>query len=64
MFLVFQLDTLISDVYHSKIYDFMQYDYVGAPLPLHFELNLGTLVGNGGLSLRKKSKMLEVARKY
>lgn len=42
----------------------MQYDYVGAPLPLHFELNLGTLVGNGGLSLRKKSKMLEVARKY
>ena len=27
MFLVFQL----SDVYYNKIYDFMKYDYVGAP---------------------------------
>ena len=56
MFLVFQVDTLISDVYYNKIYDFMQYDYVGAPWPLYYPV----LVGNGGLSLRRKSKMLEV----
>jgi hypothetical protein len=56
MFLVFQLDTLISDVYKNNIYDFMQYDYVGAPWPMHFP----DLVGNGGLSLRRKSKMLQI----
>jgi hypothetical protein len=56
MFLVFQLDTLISDVYYEKIYDFMDFDYVGAPWPLYYP----NLVGNGGLSLRRKSKMLEV----
>lgn len=56
MFLVFQLDTLISDIYKNNIYDFMQYDYVGAPWPTHYN----HLVGNGGLSLRRKSKMLEI----
>lgn len=54
MFLIFQTDTLLSDVYNYKIYDFMEYDYVGAPW-----INYGS-VGNGGLSLRKKSKMIEI----
>jgi hypothetical protein len=36
--------------------DFMDYDYVGAPWPVHFPNN----VGNGGLSLRRKSKMIEI----
>lgn len=54
MFLVFQTDTLICDQYKDNIYKFMEYDYVGAPwFP---ELN----VGNGGLSLRRKSKMLHI----
>lgn len=53
MFLIFQLDTLISDVYNNVIYDFMKYDYVGAPWPEND-------VGNGGLSLRRKTKMLEI----
>lgn len=53
MFLIFQLDTLLSNVYNNNIYDFMEYDYVGAPWPQGD-------VGNGGLSLRRKTKMLEV----
>lgn len=57
IFLIFQLDTLISDVYSYKIYDFLEYDYVGAPW---YDINNIGYVGNGGLSLRKKSKMLEI----
>ena len=53
MFLIFQTDTLISDVYNKNIYDFMEYDYVGAPWKCGF-------VGNGGFSLRRKSKMIEM----
>jgi hypothetical protein len=60
MFLIFQLDTLISDVYYDKIYDFMDYDYVGAPWAEHMIPHVKNRVGNGGLSLRRKSKMLEV----
>lgn len=56
MFLIFQLDTLISDKYYNNIYDFMEYDYVGATWP---EMK----VGNGGLSLRRKTKMLEIIEK-
>lgn len=53
MFLVFQTDTLISEKYKDNIYNYMEYDYVGAPW-------CNGNVGNGGLSLRRKSKMLEV----
>jgi len=56
MFLVFQTDTMISSKYKDWIYDFMDYDYVGAPWA-------NGDVGNGGLSLRRRSKMLEVAEK-
>ena len=55
-FLTFQLDTLISAKYKDTIYDFMEYDYVGAPWKKQPILNL--YVGNGGLSLRKKSAIL------
>lgn len=58
MFLIFQTDTLISEKYKDIIYEFMEYDYVGAP----FIINNIELVGNGGLSLRRKSKMLEIIR--
>ena len=37
--------------------DFLDYDYVGAPWKIPIN---GEYVGNGGLSLRKKSKMLEI----
>ena len=57
-FLVFQIDTLLSDVYSKNIEKFINYDYdyVGAPWK---KLNL---VGNGGFSLRKKSKMIELIK--
>ena len=56
-FLIFQTDTLISNKYKDNIYEFLDYDYVGAPWKT---INK---VGNGGLSLRKKSKMLEMLQK-
>lgn len=53
--LMFQLDTLLSDKYYNNIYNFMEYDYVGAPW-----IGESEVCGNGGLSLRKKAKMLEI----
>ena len=58
-FLTFQLDTLISAKYKDYIYDFIQYDYVGAPWS-HSVGHGHELVGNGGLSLRKKSIILNI----
>ncbi len=59
MFLVFQTDTIICNEFKDYIYKFMKYDYVGAPW------NYGNFieVGNGGLSLRRKSKMIDVINK-
>ena len=53
-FLTFQLDTLISAKYKDYIYDFMEYDYVGALWKKQPIVNL--YVGNGGLSLRKNQQ--------
>jgi hypothetical protein len=55
IFLVFQTDTLICQNYKNNINDFTEYDYVGAPWKFD-----SMAVGNGGLSLRRKSKMLEI----
>ena len=60
-FLVFQTDTMIFPRYKNYINLFLKYDYVGAPWP-HTPRN-NQNVGNGGLSLRKKSKMLEIMDK-
>lgn len=62
-FLVFQTDTLINREYNHKIYEFIKYDYVGSPWRGIEDKN-GFTVGNGGLSLRKKSKMLEMIERY
>lgn len=62
-FLIFQTDTMIFKKYKSFINCFLKYDYVGAPwLEIHRMKN-NESVGNGGLSLRKKSKMLEIMEK-
>lgn len=55
MFLVFQTDSCIISKNKAIINDFIKYnyDYVGAPWN-------STSCGNGGFSLRKKSKMLEI----
>ena len=42
--------------------DFIQYDYIGAPFPKGND-DTPNGVGNGGLSLRTKSKMLEIIQK-
>ena len=59
-FLIFQTDTLINPKYKDLIYEFINYDYVGAPWIFNNQ------VGNGGLSLRKKSKMIDIiqTKKY
>ena len=59
-FLVFQTDSIMLDENKHKLDLFLKYDYVGAPWAMG--INHGGLVGNGGLSLRKKSKMLEIIR--
>ena len=56
-FLVFQTDSMICEKHKDIIYEFINYDYVGAPWSFNKQ------VGNGGLSLRKKSKMLELLEK-
>ena len=53
LFMIFQIDCLIIKQNKHLIYDFLEYDYVGAPWS-------DKVVGNGGLSLRKKSVMLKI----
>ncbi len=53
IFLIFQTDTIINKKNKNIIDKFIEYDYVGAPWR-------DGNVGNGGLSLRRKSKMLEI----
>ena len=51
-----------SYIFHNNINEFLKYDYIGAPWPAHQDDN-DYGVGNGGFSLRTKSKMLEVIKK-
>jgi len=55
LFLIFQTDSIICKENKDLINNFLKYDYVGAPWP-------AKKVGNGGLSLRKKTKMIEKIR--
>jgi hypothetical protein len=58
MFLIFQTDTMIFHQNKHLINNFLHYDYVGAPWP--YVVGNGGRIGNGGLSLRNKSKMLQI----
>ena len=67
IFLIFQTDTFIIEENKELINEFLEYDYVGAPwgetyLP-EYSIHEYNAVGNGGLSLRKKSKMLQILEK-
>ena len=55
--LIFQGDSLLL---RHGINDYLDYDYVGAPWP-HDSF---TTVGNGGLSLRRKSAIIRVFKEY
>jgi len=52
--LIFQEDTIIFRKLDPK---FLQYDYIGAPLENYS-------IGNGGLSLRNKSIMIEICERF
>jgi len=54
--LIFQVDTVLLK---DEVDDFLEYDYVGAPWCVKW---FGLDLGNGGLSLRKTLKMLEITR--
>lgn len=58
MMLIFQTDTMILKENKELINNFLEYDYVGSPWE-----NV-KMVGNGGLSLRRKSKMIEICEYY
>ena len=58
--LIFQEDSLL---FHNNIVPFLKYDYIGAPFNKSTN-DTPNCVGNGGLSLRTKSKMLEVINNY
>jgi hypothetical protein len=74
--LVFQTDAITCGKSKFNITDFLEYDYVGAPIPdyLIYLIHLlfickGIVIGhnqiyNGGLSFRSKSKMLKVIENY
>jgi hypothetical protein len=56
--LSFQTDSLLL---RSNIEEFLDYDFIGAPWSKPKE---GKFVGNGGLSIRNKSKTIEYLKKY
>jgi hypothetical protein len=57
--LIFQCDSMLSDINRGLINDFLKYDYVGSPWKYAKEDPLHNGIGNGGLSLRKKSFSIE-----
>ena len=62
VFLVFQTDSMIFEENKGLINEFLEYDYVGAPWVIcnHYITIVCNFIGNGGFSLRRKSKMLDI----
>jgi hypothetical protein len=58
--LIYQEDSII---FKNNILEFLEYDFVGAPF-LKSNNDTPNSVGNGGLSLRSKSKMIEVIERF
>ncbi len=65
LFLVFQCDSMIFKKNNHFINNFLEYDYVGSPWEKcnYIPTQNCRFIGNGGFSLRKKSKMLEIIEK-
>ena len=57
--LIYQEDSIM---FKNNINDFLIYDYIGAPFP-KTQNDTPNLVGNGGFSLRSKTKMIDVINK-
>lgn len=61
--LIFQTDSMIIPKNKDTINEFLQFEYVGAPWPRNLRWpSKYDYIGNGGLSLRKKSKMIDVIK--
>ncbi|CAF1622902.1 unnamed protein product [Rotaria sp. Silwood1] len=61
--LFFQLDTVFCSNSPYKFSDFLEWDYIGAPWPYSWiNMTGGSLVGNGGFSLRSRSKTLALIK--
>ena len=58
--LIYQEDSII---FKNNIHEFFDYDFIGAPFPRKNN-DTPNCVGNGGLSLRSKSKMIEVIKRF
>ena len=54
--LIYQEDSIM---FKNNINDFLIYDYIGAPFPKN-QNDTPNSVGNGGFSLRSKSKMIDI----
>jgi len=57
--LIYQEDSII---FKNNIHEFLEYDFIGAPFLKNSD-DTPNSVGNGGLSLRSKSKMIEIIQK-
>ena len=65
IFLVFQSDSMIFKKNADLINNFLDYDYVGSPwlITNYTPTKECDYIGNGGFSLRRKNKMLEIIDK-
>ena len=59
--LLFQADSILCSNSDQKVEDFLQYDFVGAPVDEVRGLGMGY---NGGLSLRSRTKCLEIVNTH
>ncbi|KAH8601785.1 hypothetical protein B0O99DRAFT_680904 [Bisporella sp. PMI_857] len=59
--LVFQADSIICANSALKVDDFLQYDFIGAPIDPRSGLGQGF---NGGFSLRKRTMMLDIVTRF
>ncbi|KAH6677560.1 hypothetical protein B0J14DRAFT_433029, partial [Halenospora varia] len=59
--LLFQADSIICSNSPQKVEDFLEYDFVGAPIDEARHLGVGY---NGGLSLRNRKKCLEITQTH
>lgn len=64
-FLVFQTNSMIIKKNSELINFFLEYDYIGSPwlITNYIPTKECDFIGNGGFSLRKKSKMFEIIEK-
>lgn len=58
---MFQADTIICANSELRVDDFLEYDFIGAPIDLRLEDGEGF---NGGFSLRNRSMMLDIATNH